>query len=192
MICGSYEKENKKEKTKCIILSIVLVFSMYISISNMLGLKSILCINIEKAPLVFAIILFLLATFALVLARDILKNGYKNLVHKTPNMDTLVSLGALSSYIYSIYNTYMIYVGKGDYTSKLYFEAVIMIICFVKLGKYIENINKDKSKEALKELMSITPQKAILLVENEEKIVTIDEIKKGDKIVCKPGRKNFS
>lgn len=185
------EKENSKSKIECILLGILLLIAIYLSVTNMFPLNKVLTLDKMKSPLLFASTLFLLATFALIIARDILKNGYKNLIHKTPNMDTLVALGALCSYIYSIFNTYMISVGKHEYVSKLYFESVIMIICFVKIGKYIESKNKDKSKEALKELMTITPKEATLIVNEEEKNVTIDEIKIGDKIICKPGRKNF-
>lgn len=183
------EKKGKKEKNNVILIGIIFVLTMYISMTNMLGLSQISILNMHQNPVLFSVTLFLLATIVLFLARDILKNGYKNLIHGTPNMDTLVALGLLSSYIYSVYNTYMVLRGGAMYAHNLYFEAVVMIVFFVKLGKQIETRNKDKSKEALKGLVTITPQNATLIIYEKEKVVTIDEIKKGDRIICKPGEK---
>lgn len=183
------EKKGKKEKNNVILIGIIFVLTMYISMTNMLGLSQISILNMHQNPFLFSVTLFLFATIVLFLAGDILKNGYKNLIHGTPNMDTLVALGLLSSYIYSVYNTYMVLRGGAMYAHNLYFEAVVMIVFFVKLGKQIETRNKDKSKEALKGLVIITPQNATLIVDEKEKVVTIDEIKKGDRIICKPGEK---
>ena len=183
------EKKGKKEKNNVILIGIIFVLTMYISMTNMLGLSQISILDMHQNPVLFSVTLFLLATIVLFLARDILKNGYKNLIHGTPNMDTLVALGLLSSYIYSVYNTYMVLRGGAMYAHNLYFEAVIMIVFFVKLGKQIETRNKDKSKETLKGLVTITPQNATLIIDEKEKVVTIDEIKKGDRIICKPGEK---
>ena len=183
------EKKGKKEKNNVILIGIIFVLTMYISMTNMLGLSQISILNMHQNPFLFSVTLFLFATIVLFLAGDILKNGYKNLIHGTPNMDTLVALGLLSSYIYSVYNTYMVLRGGAMYAHNLYFEAVVMIVFFVKLGKQIETRNKDKSKEALKGLVTITPQNATLIIDEKEKVVTIDEIKKGDRIICKPGEK---
>lgn len=183
------EKKGKKEKNNVILIGIIFVLTMYISMTNMLGLSQISILNMHQNPILFSVALFVLATIVLFLAGDILKNGYKNLIHGTPNMDTLVALGLLSSYIYSVYNTYMVLRGGAMYAHNLYFEAVVMIVFFVKLGKQIETRNKDKSKEALKGLVTITPQNATLIIDEKEKVVTIDEIKKGDRIICKPGEK---
>ena len=78
---------------------------------------------------------------------------------------------------------------QSVYVHKLYYESVAMVILFIKLGKFIEGKNKDKTKEALKELMTITPNSALIMKEGKEIIVTIDEIKKGDIVVARPGEK---
>ena len=77
---------------------------------------------------------------------DILKNGYKNLVHKTPNMDTLVAIGVIASFVYSIYGTVKIIKGQVMYVENLYYESAAIVIFFIKIGKYVENKNKDKTK----------------------------------------------
>ena len=118
-----------------------------------------------------------------------MKNGYKNLIHKTPNMDTLVMIGVLASFIYSIYGTIQILKGNAQYVENLYYESAAIVIFFIEIGRYIENKNRDKTKEALKQLMTITPNNATILKDGQEVKVTLDEIKKGDIVICKPGEK---
>ena len=117
------------------------------------------------------------------------ENGYKNLIHSSPNMDTLVGLGVLSSMIYSIYGSYKIFQGDTTYVNNLYYESSVLIIFFMNIGRFIEGKNKDKTKEAIESLMLITPKYATILRNGKEEPVTIDEIKHGDFIVCKPGEK---
>ena len=111
------------------------------------------------------------------------------LIHKTPNMDTLVMIGVLASYVYSIYGTIRILQGHTMYVEKLYYESAAIVIFFIKIGKFVESKNKDKTKEALQELMTITPNNATIIREEKEVVVTLDEIQKGDIIICKPGEK---
>ena len=120
---------------------------------------------------------------------DILKNGYKNLIHKIPNMDTLVAIGVISSFIYSLYGMYMIIKGHMHYTMSLYFESTAIVIYFVKLGRHIDGISKNKTKDAIRKLVEITPNKAIIEVNGKQKEVTLDEIKKGDIVISKAGDK---
>lgn len=157
--------------------------------AHMVGLPQIPYLHMMNNPINYAIALFIFTTIVLFIGRDIIKNGYKNLIHKTPNMDTLVMIGVISSYIYSIFGTIMIFKGDTLYVHRLYYESVAIVIFFIKIGKYIESKNKDKTKEALQELMSITPNNATIIRNNEEIVVTIDEIKRGDIVIAKPGEK---
>ena len=104
-------------------------------------------------------------------------------------MDTLVSIGVASSFFYSVFSLIMILNGNHEYVENLYFESACLIIFFIKLGRYIDSKSKEKTKEAIQELVTITPDKAILKTEQGEKEVTIDEIKKGDILICKTGMK---
>ena len=186
------EKEEKKksnEKYRLIGISIISILILYISMSHMVGLPVIPFLNMMTHPINYAISLLVLTIIVLWMGRDILKNGYKNLIHKTPNMDTLVMIGVLASFIYSIYGTIRICNGNVMYVKSLYYESAAIVIFFIKIGKYVENKNKDKTKEALKQLMSITPNHAIIEREGKEETVTLDEIKKGDIVICKPGEK---
>ena len=157
--------------------------------AHMVKLPVIPYLDMMHNPVNYAIALLILTTIVLIMGKDILKSGYKNLVHKTPNMDTLVAIGVLASYIYSIYGTIKIIKGQVIYVENLYYESAAIVIFFIKIGKYVENKNKDKTKEALKQLMSITPNHAIIEKEGKEETVTLDEIQKGDIIICKPGEK---
>ena len=183
------EKKKTKEKSKLIGISIISILILYISMAHMVKLPVIPYLDMMHNPVNYAIALLILTTIVLIIGKDILKNGYKNLVHKTPNMDTLVAIGVLASYIYSIYGTIKIIKGQVKYVENLYYESAAIVIFFIKIGKYIENKNKDKTKEALKQLMSITPNHAIIEKEGKEETVTLDEIQKGDIIICKPGEK---
>ena len=183
------EKKKTKEKSKLIGISIISILILYISMAHMVKLPVIPYLDMMHNPVNYAIALLILTTIVLIIGKDILKNGYKNLVHKTPNMDTLVAIGVLASYIYSIYGTIKIIKGQEIYVENLYYESAAIVIFFIKIGKYVENKNKDKTKEALKQLMSITPNHAIIEKEGKEETVTLDEIQKGDIIICKPGEK---
>lgn len=183
------EKKKTKEKNKLIGISIISILILYISMAHMVKLPVIPYLDMMHNPVNYAIALLILTTIVLIMGKNILKSGYKNLVHKTPNMDTLVAIGVLASYIYSIYGTIKIIKGQVKYVENLYYESAAIVIFFIKIGKYVENKNKDKTKEALKQLMSITPNHAIIEKEGKEETVTLDEIQKGDIIICKPGEK---
>lgn len=188
----NFEKEEKKktnEKYKLLAITVISILVLYISMSHMVGLPVIPFLNMMIYPVNYAISLFILTTIVLILGKDILRNGYKNLIHKTPNMDTLVMIGVLASYIYSIYGTIQILKGHVMHVEELYYESSAVVIFFIEIGRYIENKNKDKTKEALQQLMTITPNNAVILKDGKEIIVTLDEIQKGDIVICKPGEK---
>ena len=183
------EKNNKKEKRKFIIFTILAIITMYISMGHMIGLPTINFLNAEYNPINYAVSLLVLTIAFFGYGYDILKNGYKNLIHKIPNMDTLVAIGVISSFIYSLYGMYMIIKGHMHYIMSLYFESTAIVIYFVKLGRYIDGISKDKTKDAIRKLVEITPNKAIIEVDGKQKEVTLDEIKKGDIVISKAGDK---
>ncbi len=182
-------KEDKKmSKTPLIIFSFLAIFILYFSMGHMIGLPSLPYFS-EKYPLNYAIGLLIITIPFLIYGWDLFKNGYKNLIHKSPNMDTLVSLGVIASFGYSIFSLVMITKGNHEYVHHLYFESCAMIIYFIKLGRFIDHGSREKTKEALKELVSITPSTALIKKGDDEIEVTIDEVKIGDILICKPGMK---
>ena len=183
------EKKKSRENYKLWGFTATAILTMYISMGHMIGLPEVPFLSMHNNTINYTIALLILSIVSIIIGRDILKNGYKNLIHRTANMDTLVGLGVLSSFLYSIYGTYMIFKGYHEYAENLYYESVVIILFFIHIGRYVEARNKDKTKEAIQSLMMITPNKATILRDGREKQVTLDEIIKGDIVVCKPGEK---
>ncbi len=183
------EAKNKTEKIKFIVFTFLAIFLMYVSMGHMINLPTIPFLDMHTHINNYMICLLVLTICFIIYGFDILRNGYKNLIHRTPNMDTLVGIGVLTSFIYSLYNMIMVFNGSTGLAMNLYFESSAIVIYFIKLGRYIDGISKDKTKEAIQKLVKITPNTAVIKVDGKEKTVTLDEIKKGDIVVCKPGEK---
>ena len=167
----NYEREQKKdlhEKNRLIVLTIFSLLILYISMSHMIGLPSIPFLNMMNHPINYAICLFLITTIILILCRKILLNGFKSIINETPNMDILVTTGVIASYLFSIYGTYRIINGDKSFVNNLYFESAAIVLFFIEVGKYIENKNKNKTKEALQQLVTITPKEATIVREGAE------------------------
>ncbi len=183
------EEKGKKEKIKFIIFTILAILLMYISMGHMINLPTIPFLNPHTNTTNYIISLLILTICFVVYSFDILKNGYKNLIHKTPNMDTLVGIGVVSSLLYSLYNIYKVFSGNHHQVMNLYFESAAIVIYFIKLGRYIDGISKDKTKEAIQKLVKITPNTAVIKIDGKEKTVTLDEINKGDTVISRAGEK---
>ena len=138
----------KKEKKKLIFFGLLLIILMYITMAHMIGLP-----NLNSYPKIYSLILILFSLMFLIYGFDIIKNGFKNLIHKIPNMDTLVTFSVISSLIYSLYGVFKIFNNDLSYIHNLYFESSCMVIYFIKLGRFIEGISKDKTKDAIKSLV---------------------------------------
>ncbi len=176
------------DKKKFIILGIVVIFLMYASMAHMFGLPELPYLN-SKYPVILSSFMFLITFLFLIFGFDILKSGWKNLIHKMPNMDTLVMFSVVCSFIYSLYGYLEILFGNEQFIHNLYFESTCMIIYFIKLGRFIEAKSKDKTKDALKKLVQITPGYAYLKKGDKTIKVSIDEIKEGDLLINKAGEK---
>lgn len=179
----------KNNKTLFIIFLVLAIVLMYVSMGHMIGLPTFEFLNMHTHPISYAVSLLILTIPFIIYGFDIIKSGFKNLIHKAPNMDTLVAIGVLSSLLYSIYNMYMLIKGNHSYVEHLYFESAAIVIFFIKLGRYIDGVSKDKTKEAIQKLVQITPKDATIKIDGKEKKVTIDEINKGDIVISKPGER---
>ena len=176
-------KVSKKNKIDLIVMGI-LTSIIFIS-SGPAGLFLGLIILDTK----YVLIMLVLTIGVLYLGRDIIIKGVKNFIHKTPNMDSLVTLSVVISFVYSIYTTILILLGTKYLYDQLYFGSVVMVLFFVKLGRHIEEKSRYKTMDSVKELVQITPEMAILKINDKEKKVTIDEVKKDDVLIAKPGMK---
>ena len=163
---GVYDaKKETKEKNNIktlIIFGLLIIFLMYVSMSHMIHLPVIPFLHMRVYPINYGIVLLILTIPFIIYGFDIIKSGITKLLHKSPNMDTLVTIGVIASFTYSIINLILIIFGNNDLVEYLYFESTAMIIYFIKLGRYIDTNSKEKTKEAIKELVQITPTKALL------------------------------
>lgn len=162
---------------------------MYISMGQMINLPTPKILNMMESPRVYAITLMILSLLFIFYGFDIIKNGIKNIVHKMPNMDSLVGVGVIVNFVYSLWNTIQVFMGNTSLVHHLYFESSAIIILFVKIGRYIDKKNKDKAVDTIKNLVTITPKNGTILKDGKELQVTINEIQKGDTIISKPGEK---
>lgn len=189
---GLYNENKDKDnnKTKYFVVNgILALFVLYISMSHMIHLPVIPFLNMINYPVNYSVCLFIFSLYFIYFGKDIIISGIKNIKYKSPNMDTLVTLGVVSSFIFSTFNMIMILKGNNEYVENLYFESVCIILYLIKFGRYIDGISKEKTKDTIKGLVTITPNKAILFINNKEKKVSIDEVKKGDILIVKPGNR---
>lgn len=143
----------------------------------------------------FAFAQLLLATPILLLNRKYFINGFRNLFHGSPNMDSLVGMGSAASVIFGIFAIFRMSWGLGhgdmelvaEYSENLYFESAGMIVTLITVGKYLEARAKNSTGEALKKLMGLMPKTAIVLRDGQEKEIQAAELVIGDEIVVKPG-----
>ena len=137
----------------------------------------------------------LLAGIVMVINQKFFINGFKGLLHGSPNMDTLVAMGSMASFVWSTYALFAMTRAQVDGNSELvmhymmefYFESAAMILTLITVGKMLEARSKGKTTDALKSLMKLAPQTATLLREGTEVTVPIAQVKKGDLFVVRPG-----
>ena len=137
----------------------------------------------------------LLCVIIMVINRKFFISGFKGLIHRSPNMDTLVALGSGASFVYSVYALFAMTDAqvKGNaelvmsYMHEFYFESAAMILTLITVGKMLEAYSKGKTTNALKALLNLAPKKATLLIDGKETEVTVDKVKKGDVFVVRPG-----
>ena len=188
------DTETPKLKKRLFSSLVFLILLMYISMGHMMWgfpLPSILANN----HIAMGLIQLLLTGIIMVINQKFFISGFKALIHRSPNMDTLVALGAGASFIFSVYalfattnaqvNNDMSLVMK--YMDEFYFESAGMILTLITLGKMLESYSKGKTTNAIKGLMNLAPKKATILVDNVEKVVPVEEVKIGDIFVVKPG-----
>ena len=137
----------------------------------------------------------LLTVIIMVINQKFFISGFKGLIHRSPNMDTLVALGSSASFLWSVYALFMMTkaqtVGDMDavmrYMDEFYFESAAMILTLITVGKTLEARSKGRTTDALKSLMKLAPKTAVLLRDGKEVEVGIDQVKKGDHFIVRPG-----
>ncbi len=192
------EKETRSEikytLIRLISSSVLLLILMYISMGHLmlsLPLPSFLSENASA----IALTEFILCTMIMVINKHFFHNGAKGIVHLAPNMDTLVALGSLASYLYSIAILYLMSgdVHSGDFASAherlhhLYFESAAMILVLITVGKLLETIAKGKTTSAIKKLMDLSPKMATVIRNGEAVLIPAKDISVGEIFIVKRG-----
>lgn len=187
------DKETGRLVSRLVTSLVLVALLMYIAMGHMLSLPQIPLI--EENSILNAILQMLLAIAVMLINRRFFINGFKGILNKAPNMDTLVALGSGASFLWSVSVLVMMIKAQSDgnvsavmeYRHDLYFESAAMILALITLGKMLESKSKGKTTTALKALMDLKPKTARLIVKGAEVTVNVSEVKKGDIFILKPG-----
>ena len=199
-INGENNKETKRIRRRLVSSVALLIPLMYVSMGHMMWgwwLPGLLMHN----HIALGAIQIIFTTIILIINRNFFINGIKGVISKSPNMDTLVALGAGASYFYSAYVFIMVIIAELDknkelamhYAHDFYFESAAMIVTLITVGKMLESYSKGKTTNAIKGLMELAPDKATVIKvidgKEVEQEIDIKDMKTGDVFVIKPGEK---
>jgi len=140
-------------------------------------------------PLNYAIAQIILVIPAIIAGYKFYTVGFKALMLRSPNMDSLIAIGTSAAVVYSLYSTFRIRSGNMNAVEELYFETAGVIITLILLGKSLEAVSKGKTSEAIKKLMGLAPKTAIVIQDGKETEIPIEEVEIGDVILVRPGEK---
>lgn len=187
------EKEIKTLWTKFIVAAALGLPLLYLAMAPMIPWVSLpvpAFLNPMEHPLTYAVTQIVLVAPIIIAGYRFYTVGFKALLQRSPNMDSLIAIGTSAAVLYSLYTTYKIASGHSDTAHEgLYFETAGVIIALILLGKSLEAVSKGKTSEAIKKLMGLAPKTAIVIHEGEEIEVPIDQVEIGDVILVKPGDK---
>ena len=140
----------------------------------------------EGNHIALALLQLILSAIVMIINQKFFINGAKGFINRSPNMDSLVALGSGASFIYSVFNLFMMTAGKGNYHN-LYFESAAMILTLITLGKSLEAYSKGRTTDAIKSLMKLSPKTATVIRDGKELTIPVEDVVKGDVISVKPG-----
>lgn len=185
------DKKNEAEfaKKRFIFTSMFAIPIFIISMGEMMGMPLPAFMSSKESPMVFASIQLVLTLFVFYFGRSFFQIGFKSLFAGVPNMDSLISIGSVAAFVYSVYGMIKIGMGFHHFAHNLYFESAAVILAFVSLGKFLESLAKGKTSDAIKKLMGLAPKTATIVVDGKEEVISIEDVRVGDLIVVKPGEK---
>ena len=188
------DRETPKMKKRLIASLCFLIPLMYFSMGHMMWNWPV-PVFLEGNHVAVGLIQLLLTTVVMVINQKFFINGFKGLIHRSPNMDSLVALGAGASYGYSLYALFAMtdaqmhgdMAGVMSYMHEFYFESAAMILTLITLGKMLEARSKGRTTDALKGLVKLAPKTAAVIRNGREETVSVDQVRKGDVFVVRPG-----
>jgi len=182
-------KELKRSFNKLVIMIVITVVLLYVSMGSMIGLPLPSIIDESLNPLNFALIQFALTLPIVIMGYRFYVVGFKRLIKRDPNMDSLIALGTSVAFLYGVFALVMIFLGDHMYAHDLYFESAAVILTLITLGKYLEDISKRKAGDAVEKLMALAPKKARIIKDGKELEVDVLDIAVGDIVIVKPGER---
>ena len=179
----------QKKKQELLILLITALPLLYISMGSMVGLPLPSFLDHMVHPLVFVLSQLLLTLPAVWIGRGFYQRGFRNLIKRHPNMDSLIAVGTSAAFLYSLYSVSQVFLGHHAFVHQLYFESVAVIIALVLLGKYLESSAKGRTSQAIQSLLELVPSQATVIRYGEAVIIDTEDIRVGDIIRIKPGER---
>ena len=187
------EEKKHDEASKLLIRFIIsLIFAvplLIISMGHMVGMPLPHLIDPMMNPFNFGIVQLILTLPVVMAGYKFYQVGIKNLIQLSPNMDSLIAIGTLTAFFYSVFGIYKITQGDASYAMHLYFESAAVILTLITLGKYLEAVSKGKTSQAIKALMGLAPKTATIERNGRELEVPIEEVVVEDLVLVKPGEK---
>ena len=182
-------KELERKKQELLILLVTALPLLYISMGSMVGLPLPSFLDHMAHPLVFVLSQLLLTLPAVWIGRGFYQRGFRNLIKRHPNMDSLIAVGTSAAFFYSLYSVSQVFLGHHAFVHQLYFESVAVIIALVLLGKYLESSAKGRTSQAIQSLLELVPSQATVIRYGEAVTIDTEDIRVGDIIRIKPGER---
>ncbi len=181
------ENKIKKEMANLIISLVFAALLFTVAMGPMLGLFTLPAPLSE--PRVLVVLETILTLPVIICGFHFYTSGFKSLFKRSPNMDTLVAIGTLAAFLYSVYTSVLVFMGDAHAVHNLYFESATMIIALVKLGKFLEKRATNKTSEAVKKLVSLVPDSATVVRGGEEVSIPVSELSPDDIVIVRPGER---
>lgn len=190
------EKALKNMKRRLISSVVFLVPLFYICMGHMAGFPLPAILKGHENMMIFALTQLLLTVPIIALNFHYFSNGFKNLIHRTPNMDSLIALGATAAFVYSLYGTYAAayYMGRGNlaaahgHVMDLYYESCGMILTLITVGKYLEARSKRRTSDAISKLVDLAPKTAVVVRDGKEQEIPASQVAVGDIFLLRAGK----
>ncbi len=186
------QKEIRTLWTKFIVSGVFSIPLLYIAMVPMISFVNLPFpggLDPMQYPLVYALVELILVIPVLIAGNKFYSVGFRAIIRRSPNMDSLIAMGTSAAVLYSIYSTFRIAEGEFGHVEDLYFETARVIITMILLGKSLEAVSKGKTSEAIKKLMGLAPKTAIVIQDGKEILMPIEEVEVGDILLVKPGEK---
>ena len=183
------EKQLQSLKVRAWVSGVFAIVLLYIAMGEMIGLPLPQILQPMEHPIVFSVTQLILVTPILWVGRSYFVNGFKALIRKHPNMDSLVALGTSAAILYSVWSTIRIFGGEYHYVMHLYVESAAVILAFITVGKYFETLTKGRTSQAIQSLVALSPKVATVIRDGKEVEVPVEELQIGEVVFVRPGEK---